>query len=161
MAFIQNQTQPLRAICIHSLCTFWGTEELLREWQRRDGLNSVFVDIFGTPDDFCFTHHPSPIIHHLAKIISRFLCQHGGAHLRLKAVIAPDDVHVGKKNPNKSLQLIWRGTTQTGSSSIERQADLCSSEGRYWHFRIIQEVRKIALSEADWRCKYPLKAHYP
>lgn len=61
----------------------------------------------------------SSIIHHLGKIISRFPCQHVDVRLQLKAVIAPDDMHVGIKNPNKSLQMIWRDKTQTGSSSIE------------------------------------------
>lgn len=113
MVFFEKENQPLRAISIHSLCTFWGTKELLREWRRwAEFCYGVFIEICATPDDFCFVHHP-------AKIISHFPCQCAEVRLQLKDIIAPDNMHVGITNPKMSLQMIWRAITQTGSSSIE------------------------------------------
>lgn len=95
------------------LCTYWGPEELLRERLRRAEFHhGVFLEI-----TWWFLY-PS-IIHHLAKIISCFPCQRVDVHLQMTALIAPDDVHMGIKNPNTSLQMIWRDTNQTESSSIE------------------------------------------
>lgn len=49
--------------------------------------------------------HQSSISHCLAKIIVHFPCPHVDVSLQPKAIIAPDDMHVGITNPDKSLQM--------------------------------------------------------